>query len=541
MNYSSNEPATQTLGKKKSRLNQLIGRLGLGAFTIAVMVHVIGLLLAIFVFYKWVAPVAEDTPTPPSGGDRPGGQVVHSIKQPRNSVMSPSGISTRIRSTAPNPEVVLPDSSTEMMNAVQPMTVNTAGSGVGGDGAGRDGNHDRPGSVPDCGRGKKWGTGERDIAQFIPTIMIGRCTESERLKMIKEAGGTPAVEVAVKKSLQWLKGCQNPDGSWGNKNQVAMTGLTLLCYLGHCEGTQSLEYGENVTKGMTYLINVGLKNSGNLSNNTTANSWPYEHAIATYALAETLTFSRALPFKVPELEATVEKAIKVITDGQTKEGGWDYKYADSGRNDLSVVGWQMQALKAAKASQLNIENYDNVIRKAIAWIGDKKGGAYVGDGRFAYTGKNAKPAMTAIAALCLQQHNKGNSASVKESVKLILDGLEMRDGRKKPKDEFSHDYAMEYTGANFNIYASYYAAQVMRNAGGKEWEAMNAAIVAEILPAQMSDGSFKPEVGGKGAETSSAGGPIYLQALNTLMLEVYYRFLPTSAGNRRSSALDEFH
>ncbi|MEO8614174.1 MAG: hypothetical protein ABI600_03455 [Luteolibacter sp.] len=540
MDYFSNETATQTLPKKKNRLSQLIVRLGLGAFTIAVVVHVIGILLAVFVFYKWVFPVAEDPLSPPGGGGRSGGQMVHNIKPTKNPVMSTSVLSNRIRSTSKNPEVSLPDSSTEMMNAALPMTVNTTALGVGRDGIGRDGNSDRPGPGHHNGP-KNGGLEQTSIAQLIPTIMKGRCSDSERLKMVQEAGGTPAVEAAVKKSLQWLKECQNPDGSWGNKNQVAMTGLTLLCYLGHCEGTQSLEYGENVTKGMTYLINVGLKNNGSLSNNTTANSWPYEHAIATYALAETLTFSRALPFQVPELETTVEKAIKVITDGQTKEGGWDYKYADSGRNDLSVVGWQMQALKAAKASNVKIDNYNNVIRKAMDWIGDKKGGAYVGDGRFAYTGKNARPGMTAVAALCLQQHGKGNSASVKESVKLIMDGLEMRDGRSKPKDEFSSDYAMQYMGSNFNIYASYYAVQVMRNAGGKHWDAMNDAIIAEILPAQNPDGSFKPEVGGKGGESSSAGGPIYLQALNTLMLEVYYRFLPTSAGNGRRSALDEFH
>ena len=77
---------------------------------------------------------------------------------------------------------------------------------------------------------------------------------------------------------------------------------------------------------------------------------------------------------------------------------------------------------------------------------------------------------------------------------------------------------------------------------------MNKAILEDILPAQKSDGSFKPEPTGGDllhikSGTGSAGGSrdIYIQTLNTLMLEVYYRFLPaTSAGskNRRSGGLD---
>ena len=360
---------------------------------------------------------------------------------------------------------------------------------------------------------------------------------------VLHAGGTPAIEEAVKKSLQWFKGRQNSDGSWGKDHPVAMTGLTLLCYLGHCEGTQSVEYGDNVTKGMTYLINMSLKNNGRLADNLSENSWVYEHAIGTYALSEALTFSRTLQFKVPELESSVEKAVKIIIDGQTKDGGWDYKYADTARNDLSVVGWQMQALKAAKASGVKIDNYDKAIRKSVDWMTKT---AYLGDGKFAYTGKGGKPAMTAVGALCLQQHEKGNSSEVRAGVKLIMDGLELRDGKKKAKDDdFSIVYTMQYDGPDIDLYASYYAAQVMRNAGGKEWDAMNAAIIADLVPAQKPDGSFKLEgttnkiVVGGGTKGAGSSRDIYVQALDTLILEVYYRFLPTSAGKARSSGLDD--
>ena len=42
----------------------------------------------------------------------------------------------------------------------------------------------------------------------------------------------------------------------------------------------------------------------------------------------------------------------------------------------------------------------------------------------------------------------------------------------------------------------------------------------------------------RGTEAAGTSRDIYLQCLNTLMLEVYYRFLPTSAGKSRGSGLD---
>lgn len=541
MNDLSNNPSDQAPPQKKNRIGNLIVSMGLGAFTISLIAHVIFGVVAICFMYKWVYPPEEKVDFLPGGGGGggSGGEQVHKVQQQQQKrMMSNTAVSKRIASTSNTAAFSLPESSSEMMDPGLPMEANSAELGGGGGAVGSHGSGIGTKTGPGTGPGSGFGAGQLGIGALIPTIMKGRCTDAERLKQVQEAGGTPAIEEAVKKSLKWLKTKQNPDGSWGNR--PAMTGFALLCYLGHCEGTQSADYGDNVTKGMTNLINLGLKNNGRLSEKLSENSWPYEHAIATYALAEALTFSRTLQFKVPELETVVEKAVKVITDGQTKQGGWDYKYADAGRNDLSVVGWQMQALKAAKASNVKIDDYDKVIRQAVTWMSDKRDGAYLGDGKFAYTNKTARPAMTAVAALCLQQHEKGNTSQVKDAIRLMMDGLEMRDGKKKPRDEFSRVYSMQYNTADFDIYASYYATQVMRNAGGKEWDAMNSAIIADIIPAQNPDGSFKVEVGpGKGAEHSSAGGVIYLQALDTLMLEVYYRFSPVSAGKARSSALDD--
>ena len=51
-------------------------------------------------------------------------------------------------------------------------------------------------------------------------------------------------------NLNWLKNVQNDDGSWGSQYKPAMTGLSLLAYLGHCEKQDSPEFGANVMKGI---------------------------------------------------------------------------------------------------------------------------------------------------------------------------------------------------------------------------------------------------------------------------------------------------
>lgn len=397
----------------------------------------------------------------------------------------------------------------------------------GGSGGGVDtGNQPKPGAGFD--------EQQHRLGARIPVIMKNRCTDAERLRMLHVAGGTEKVEEAVKKSLAWLTSKQNQDGSWGTTYKPAMTGLALLCYLGHCESTQSGEYGHSIFEGIIYLIEQASKNQGWIGSNLQSPSWAYEHAIATYALAEALCYSRTLEFPLPDLETTVQKAAQVIIQGQTTQGCWDYNYANKGRNDLSLGGWQIQALKAAQISSVNLEGLDTCLRKTSEYL-EKI--AYLSDGKFAYAGTGSTPAMTAVGALCLQNLDKGESKAVKAAVELMLDGLKLRakPNLKVPDGDITPVYAMRYNDPNSDLYAWYYMVQVMRNVGGVEWELTNKAILEEILTAQNPDGSFKPENPAKGpsAHFKVVNNPVLLQTLNTLSLEVYYRFDPVSFSHRR--------
>jgi len=310
-----------------------------------------------------------------------------------------------------------------------------------------------------------------------------------------------------------------------------MTGLALLCYLGHCEFTNSKEYGDTVSRAISYLMNTGLKNGGKMATGgPNGNQWVYEHGIATYALSEALTFSRTQKFPITDLDKLVEQAAGVITAGQNHAGAWNYNYGYD-RNDMSVTGWQMQALRAARESKVHVSDLDKTIHNAIKYLTDV---GYRGNGLFEYSGGGGKPSMTAVGTLCLQQWDRGNTPQAKDGVKYIYDGLKARDGKG---GNGSNIYNIRYNADYSDLYAYYYACQAIRNAGGREWDSMNRAILEEILPAQGGDGQFKSE-GGSGTRGAGASVDVFRQTLCTLMLEVYYRFLPaTSSGHSSSSGI----
>ena len=63
--------------------------------------------------------------------------------------------------------------------------------------------------------------------------------------------------------------------------------------------------------------------------------------------------------------------------------------------------------------------------------------------------------------------------------------------------------------------------------GGGSWSRWNKMFRDQIVRNQSADGSWPPEGGGKTDGSAKGDGSYYRNALCTLMLEVYYRFLPT--------------
>ena len=351
-----------------------------------------------------------------------------------------------------------------------------------------------------------------------------RCDLNDRMKRITENGGTPQCEEAVVKSLRWLQKQQNKDGSWGgtpHNYKCSMTGLALLAYLAHCETPLSEEFGESVLKGISFLVDLGMKNPV-ISEQPGLKEVCYDHAVATYALCEAYTFCKQMDIpSISNLERVVVKAVDRILDAQCPNGGWAYSYNNriNPNIDLSVTGWNVQALKAAEHG--GIKPTKGEIRTAL-----RKAAMYcrktaMPDGLFSYqeNGKEPRPSLVGVGVLSLQMCGSGSDSAARKGLDWMLKST------NKP-------FNWKANNTTSNLYQHYYGVQAAMNRGGDVWTAYNRAFRDATLGAQASDGSFAPNgFGGPGGNVQTsqnrhANDRIYRQCLATLMLEVYYRFLP---------------
>ena len=316
-------------------------------------------------------------------------------------------------------------------------------------------------------------------------------------------------EMAVLNGLRWLVKNQNEDGSWGDTNKGAMTGVALLCFLGHGETPESQEFGLTVNKAVQWILDNGTKNEGRLS--MTKGSFPgggpvYEHAMCTYALGEYYTMTQ--DDRVKEL---FKQAIGYIVQGQGPGGGWNYSY-DKTADDLSVGGWQIQALKAAHLSKLDISGVDQSLDKAIAYIERVKGPK----GGYGYRGPADKYSLTGVGILC-QLFWKGERGVLRKGMEWLL-------------DETEKAYPVKYKSEHADLYAWYYHTQACLMFGGSAWSKWNRWFQDEICDVQSPDGSW-PIPGGKGhGPSGEKSKTVWNSTLCILMLEVFYRYMPTTQG-----------
>ena len=363
--------------------------------------------------------------------------------------------------------------------------------------------------------GNGWGDGDSAGAGGafgnIPTALKKRCSSADRLTRLTSSGGTPECEDAVLASLRWLVKTQNKDGSWTKSEPVGMTGLAILTFLGRCETAQSGEFGESVLAGITYLIDKAMKNDGKLARDFKKKSWCYEHAIAVYALAEAYTLCvKSFGENIHQLKEAVLASGQFLIDNQNKDGGWAYSYVrDGGHTDTSIVGWQLQALKACKFSGLEFKNISRCARNALSFMESKQGST----GAFGYKStaiRHDGTTLTAVGALCFQIWDSSANRKARKAISYIDEHIKLDWNSKEHSDLYGH----------------YYAVQAMINHGGKEWKKYNKLFRDEVLKNQDEDGSYKSVQATHGLSGDKKYAKHYRTCLATLMLESYYRFLP---------------
>jgi hypothetical protein len=496
-------------------------KVGGGSLTLSLAIHA-GILIVGGAIVVSSQLIQKQVDFLPGGGTQQGAQasaeMKHKVNQNKRKSLNKTMPMKKIVSTSSNSAITLPDAPPDLLD-VPDVSSMIGGGSMGSGGFGKAG----------AGGGFGTGMGMGAMQGFVslPPSMRSRCSPQERLKKLADSGGTPECERAVSNSLEWLKTKQNPDGSWPGPNKAAMTGLALLCYLGRCETPDSPFYGDTVMKGIMYLIELSKKNEyGYIGEEIKSGGSTYAHGIATYALGEMYTLARLGSKELPGMKDAFVKGVKLIIENQNKRGSWTYggveagkPYAynkDSNGEDLSVAGWQFQALKAAKNSSLKIEGLHSALDKMVEYVIAKQ----TKDGGFGNANRDQhynQWSLTGAGSLALQTAAKGKSAATKKAIDFLHRFLEA-----EPLD----------WNKNCNPYCWYYYTQTFFQAGGEEWKFYNQQFLPQILSAQQPDGSFK-----KGRANWPAGDtpdPVYRQTLCTLMLEVYYRYLKVADRDEES-------
>ncbi len=360
-------------------------------------------------------------------------------------------------------------------------------------------------------------------------------------RLLKEGGGNEESERAVALGLAWLARQQKPDGSWvydgSNKGElIAATGMALLPFLAAGETHKSgKKYQKTVYAGLNFLLGR-CPTSGTGAGKFNGAATMYAQAIGSMALCEAYGMTRDKGM----LFAGAQASINFIQRQQGNNGSWGYSVAQPSNGDTSIVGWQVQALQAARLSKDLVVD-DRVIKSAVKFL-DLAGG---GSRKAAYgytdnTGAAPATSLTAVGLLCRYYIDKWgpDNGGMSEGVIGIMTrapaGTTKTPRANKP---------------NLDMYYFYYATQVVHFYEGDDWKDWNEGpkgadgtrkggmrdwlVSLQNKKEGANQGSWEPEAGFIGNQCGRLG----TTALCLLTLEVYYRHLPLYKRGQNAEAV----
>ncbi len=312
------------------------------------------------------------------------------------------------------------------------------------------------------------------------------------------------VDEAVERALAFLAKTQDrTDGAWRSRSgkNPAITSLAVMAFLsaGHVPGEG--RYGDVIEKGVRKILRT-QQPSGLIAGE--GGHEMYHHGIATLMLAEVAGMTDG-PLG-EEVRAGLERAVAVVLKAQrggrgSESGGWRYQVAHVGGSDISVTGWQVMALRAAK--NLGCDVPPSAIERAVTYIKSCQDPKY---GGFRYTphdGITVPCTGTSILALELCGKEQHHSPDVLRAGTFLI-----------------KDNNLPHWGGSHFFYGVYYGSQAAFQLGGNYWAVYRPRLRDVLLANQQDNGSWS------GGGYDSSFGPAYCTSMAVLALTVEYRYLP---------------
>jgi prenyltransferase beta subunit len=311
------------------------------------------------------------------------------------------------------------------------------------------------------------------------------------------------VDQAVVRALDFLVTQQRPSGGWvvdafGGETTSA-TSLAVMSFLAAGHVPEEGPYAPAIRRGVQYVLDQQRPDGLVVSRN--GHGTMYCHGISTLMLAEVCGM-----LQEPQEAAcrkALERAIKLLISSQEVKkdfrnaGGWRYG-PTSGDSDLSVTGWQLLALRAAKNIGCDVPAGN--IDEAVSYVRRCGQG---NTGGFGYQpGAGATAVLTGTGLTALQVCG----AETDEEKSRGLDYLKARP--LKPQDAWY-------------FYGVYYCCVGGYKLGEAPWKELRPLFFETLLSQQQVDGSWRADNGNE-----KQFGAIYPTGMAVLALTVEYGYLP---------------
>ena len=149
-------------------------------------------------------------------------------------------------------------------------------------------------------------------------------------------GETNNTQPLGRPTLELIRNSQNSDGSWGDKNKVYCTSLSILTYLHSFETPASIRYGNSINNGLSFLINQ--------ENNIKKE----ELHIYFWAISEAYGFTGS-----DELEKIMKRTLPAFKESIS----WDHKNKP---REFFILN---QSLHSFRKSFIDIEDFEEFLKE----------------------------------------------------------------------------------------------------------------------------------------------------------------------------------
>ena len=396
--------------------------------------------------------------------------------------------------------------------------------------------------------------------------------KDNRRALIIEYGGDPdKIEKAIRDSLDFFARCQEKDGSWDGKTfhkhlkinqnplvagkthdiKTGITGLIILAYLFHDPDDISFEgkYSGNVEKGLKFLLSCFDENGKLKRRKQQRGHYMYHQAIGGLAI---ITASEILKFSKigPELKKKAQQIVYGLENLKLSGGGYDYddavnraryltkhgkKNNELYRSDLSILCWVATALITAKKAGLRI--------KIGTWLSLKQ----LFEEHLEDSPKN--PYYSTYGETGSKTRVEGSGAMAAATFfNLQLMGYNKETPEIKQLTPAINNFQFGKPAKNcvweFDPYGHYYQTLAAFQLGGETWKKWNDKFMTFVVDSQIQ-GETSHETPLKGSWSGQAKIPsyslLYSSALNTLSMEVYFRYMPAGFTGESKTIFDRIY